>query len=94
MTNKEAVEELKILKEIFCNKKRTALGLAIKALQEADEPKADSLKCKDCQYLDLKRKCCVGYYCMAPKNWPHQASMWKQPSCKACKTYFKRRGTP
>ena len=93
MTNKEAVEELKVLKEIFCNKKKTALGMAIRALENPEPPKADSLKCKDCEFLDFNNKCCLGYYCMAPKNWRSSTSKWHQPSCKACKTYFKRRGT-
>lgn len=41
MTNKEAVEELKILKEIFCNKKKTALDMAIRALENPEPPKRE-----------------------------------------------------
>lgn len=55
------------------------------------EVQVEKLKCKDCIFLDLEKKCSIGCYCTAPKNWPHSVSAWKSPTAPACKTYFKRR---
>ena len=65
-------------------------GLLTK-LETEEEPQPEKLKCKDCVFLYLEKKCSIGCYCTAPKNWPHSVSAWKSPTAPACKTYFKRR---
>lgn len=62
---------------------------------EPDTEAWEVSKCKNCEYLDMTApRTAVGYYCTAPKEWPHDISAWKQPTARACKKYFKGRKKP
>ena len=85
MANEQIINKIKMHLE-EANNLLTELG--------KEKPEVEKLKCKDCVFLDMDKKCSIGYYCTAPKNWPHSVSAWKAPTAPACKTYFKRREKP
>lgn len=52
---------------------------------------ADYRKCKECKWLDLNKKCSVGYLCTNPeKRFLTNISMWKAPTTKVCKLFAER----
>lgn len=62
---------------------------------EPDTEAWEVLKCIDCEYLNIEEpRKSLGYFCRAPKEWPHELSPWKQPHARACKKYFKGRKKP
>lgn len=52
---------------------------------------ADYRKCKECKWLDLNKKCSVGYLCRNPyKHFRTKTAMWKSSCTKACLSFTER----